>query len=72
MNWETVFLITEAWDGLLVVVEREGVYLLEHKCWNVNIRETGCPTKLIQSIPEEKVYRTREVAEARLRELEGE
>ena len=72
MNWETVFLVAqhEGPAASPYILERQGTYLPEHKCWNVNLRGPECGSKLIQSIPEEKVYRTREAAEARLREVQ--
>ena len=73
MNWERVFLVAQH-DGPAAspyVLEREGIYLPEHRCWNVNLRGPECGSRLIESIPEAKVYRTREAAEARLKELVG-
>jgi len=51
------------------ILEREAWHLPEHKCWNVNVREPACRTRSIQSVPEEKVYLTREAAEPRLQEV---
>jgi hypothetical protein len=70
--WEMVFLVAQhdgpGWQPPYIL-EREAYHLPEHKCWNVNVREPGCRTRSIQSVPEEKVYRTREVAEHRLQEV---
>ena len=69
-----VFLVVqhEGPDGSLLepfIIEREGVHLPEHKVWNVNLRGYEGRSKLIQSVHEDLVYRTREAAEKRLLEL---
>ena len=52
-----------------LILEREAIHLPEHRCWNVNLRDPGCRTRAIESVPEEKVYLTREAAERRLGEV---
>lgn len=74
-TWEMVFLVAQhdgpGWQPPYIV-EREAICLPEYKCWNVNVRERGCGSRLVQSVPEERVYRTRELAEQRLREVQKE
>lgn len=70
----TVFLVVqhEGPDGSLqepFIIEREGTYLPDHKMWNVNLRGPECGSKMISSVHESLVYRTREAAEKRLLEL---
>ena len=71
MNWETIFLIVQhaGSDSSPYILERQGVYVPEHKVWNVNLRGPECGSKLIESIPEAKVYRTQEAADKRLLEV---
>ena len=71
-EWQRIFLVAQhygpGWQPPYIL-EREAIHLPEHNCWNVNVREPGCRTRSIQSVPEEKVYLTREAAEARLQEV---
>lgn len=67
-DWIPVWLVLEAENGF-VVMGYDGRQI-DDENWTINVRGRGCHTKAITVVPNKVVYRTREAAEGRKRELE--
>lgn len=70
-SWIPVWLVAEV-SGALSVIERTGHAIEGSGDWAVNMRDSSCRSKLIAVVEERYVHRTREAAEARLREVQRE
>jgi hypothetical protein len=68
MGWEDKWLVGQHEDGAFMVLKVQARYIAQFKVWQCNLRP-NCRTKMLESVPEERVYATEARALARVAEL---